>query len=107
MQQQSPNEKPPSSELTKPAAPTTIYVAIPTTSPDPTGAAAPPGQTIEPGEVGQAAVTAAAVHQLNRYAEDIQRYLESSKLDTLVNRIQADLDKDDPSKWPRLRLRRD
>jgi hypothetical protein len=103
-------DKPPSNESTiestRPAAPPPIYVAIPV-APAAAAAEAPPGQTIEPGQLGQAAVTAAAQHQLDRYAEEVQEYLASSQMDTLVNRIQAELDKDDPAKRPRLRLRRD
>jgi hypothetical protein len=75
----------------------TVYRAIPATA---VPAAAP-------GEVGQAAVTAAAMHQLNRYADDIEQYINASNMRVLLNRIQGELKKDQPGKGPRMRLRRD
>jgi hypothetical protein len=75
----------------------TVYRQIP--------ASAVPAEA--PGEVGQAAVTAAAVHQLNRYADDIEQYVNASNMRVLLNRIQSELKKDEPAKGPRMRLRRE
>ena len=61
--------------------PATIYRAIKTNDP----------ATPRAGHVGQAAVTAAARHQLYRYAQDIEDYLESAKLDALLNQLQTDM----------------
>jgi hypothetical protein len=60
----------------------------------------------QPGDIGQAAVAAAALHQLNRYARDVQDYLNSSKMRSLVTRIEADMQLDPPPR-PRMRIRRD
>jgi hypothetical protein len=62
--------------------PATIYRSIKTNDPS-----TPPS----PGSVGQAAVAAAARHQLYRYAQDIEDYLESAKLDALLNQLQTDM----------------
>lgn len=64
---------------------------------------APPNH---PGEAGKAAITAAALHQLNRYAQDIQDFLETSRMDSLLDQIQSDLARP-PIPYPRLRLHRD
>ena len=61
--------------------PATIYRAIKTSDPC----------TPRAGHVGQAALTAAARHQLYRYAQDIEDYLESAKLDALLNQLQTDM----------------
>ena len=60
-----------------------------------------------PGRIGQEAVTAAALHQLNRYADDIEQYVNASNMRLLLNRIQGDLKKDDPAAQPKMRLRRE
>jgi hypothetical protein len=60
----------------------------------------------QPGDIGQAAIAAATLHQLNRYAQDIQQYLNTSKMRALLNRVQADMELD-PTPRPRLRLRKD
>ena len=58
----------------------------------------------EPGQLGEAALNAAALHQLNRYAEDIQEFLNARQVETILDGLQGDLE---PSKPPQLRLRRD
>ena len=50
-----------------------------------------------PGQIGEAAINAAALHQLSRYADDIQEFLDSSRMDRLLNQLQADLATDAPS----------
>lgn len=89
-------KKTPSSK--RPAA-APVYRAIPAPS-------APTPLPPQPGDIGQAALAAAALHQLNRYAQDIQDYLNSSKMRSLVNRIEADM-RLNPPPAPRMRLRRD
>jgi hypothetical protein len=49
------------------------------------------------GASGQAALTAAALHQLNRYADDIQAFLDHSRLDAILDSLQADIDFADPN----------
>ena len=66
---------------------------------------APPPEP-QPGDIGQAAIAAAALHQLNRYARDVQDYLNSSKMRSLLTRIEADMQLDPPPR-PRMRIRRD
>jgi hypothetical protein len=95
-------------------APVPIYRAIMVPPPPPSppyshSIARPAGQGTaqnHPGEAGKAAVTAAALHQLNRYAKEIQDFLETSRMDSLLDQIQSDLN---PPRilHPRLRLRRD
>jgi hypothetical protein len=68
--------------------------------PQPPPAALP---EVAPGEIGAAAITDAANHQLDRYAQDIEQYLQTSKLRTLLDKLQAQVNPDPP----RLRLRRD
>jgi hypothetical protein len=67
----------------------------------------PPQETpqpqIQPGDIGAAAVTDAANHQLDRYAQDVETFLQSSRLDALLDRLQSDIN---PAP-PQLRLRRD
>ena len=63
-----------------------------------------PAPEIQPGEIGAAAVTDAANHQLDRYAQDIEQYLQASKLRALLDKLQAEVNPADP---PLLRLRRD
>jgi len=75
----------------------TVYREIPQTA----------GPSPAAGEVGQAAVTAAAMHQLDRYAEDIEQYVNASNLRLLLNKIQGDLRKDEPGTGPKMRLRRE
>src|SRR4051812_49202291 len=79
----------------------TVYREVPASA-VPASAPAP-----APGEVGQAAVTAAAVHQLNRYADDIEQYVNASNMRVLLNKIQGELKQDEPGKGPRMRLRRE
>ena len=59
------------------------------------------------GDVGRAAVAAAALHQLNRYADDIEQYLNASNMRVLLNKIQGELKKDEPGRGPKMRLRRE
>lgn len=47
------------------------------------------------GRIGQAAINAAARHQLHRYARDIEDYVESSRMDALLNQLQAAIDLDE------------
>jgi len=63
-----------------------------------------PAPEIQPGEIGAAAVTDAANHQLDRYAQDIESYLQSSKLDALLDKLQSEIN---PATPPQLRLRRE
>ena len=84
--------------VTKTTAASPVYREIPSQ-------VAPPVE--EPGRIGQEAVTAAALHQLNRYADEIEQYVNASNMRLLLNRIQGDLKKDVPAGQPRMRLRRD
>jgi hypothetical protein len=63
-----------------------------------------PAPQVEPGEIGQAAITDAATHQLDRYAQDIEQYLQTSRMRALLDKLQAEAT---PSAPPQLRLRRD
>jgi hypothetical protein len=47
---------------------------------------------IAPGHIGEAAINAAALHQLNRYAKDIEEYVQSSRMDALLNQLQTEMD---------------
>jgi hypothetical protein len=47
------------------------------------------------GQIGEAAINAAARHQLHRYARDIEDYVESSRMDALLNQLQAAIDLDE------------
>ena len=75
-----------------------VHRAIPQPPP------AAPLPEVAPGEIGAAAVTDAANHQLDRYAQDIEQYLQASKLRALLDKLQAEVNPADP---PPLRLRRD
>jgi hypothetical protein len=44
------------------------------------------------GAAGEAALSAAALQQLTRYADDIQNFLEESRMNALLDQLQADLD---------------
>ena len=50
---------------------------------------------IAPGHIGQAAINAAALHQLHRYARDVEEYVESARLDALLNQLQTDMDREE------------
>ena len=52
------------------------------------------------GASGQPALTTAALHQLNRYAEDIEAFLNSSRLEAILDHLQADIDCADPDFHP-------
>lgn len=89
------------SSTNKPASQTPatpVYREIPVAAPQPAA---------EPGRVGQEAITAAALHQLNRYADEIEQYINASNMRLLLNRIQGDLKKDAPGTGPKMRLRRE
>jgi hypothetical protein len=73
----------------QPAAP--IYRSIKKTS----GADASSVPSAPHGHIGEAAVNAAARHQLHRYAQDIEDYIESSRMDALLNQLQATIDLDE------------
>jgi len=60
-----------------------------------------------PGALGQAALAAAALRQLDRCAREIEAFVEASKMERLVEEIQADLNEKELSQSPRLRIRRD
>ena len=81
----------------------TVYREIPAAAAE-GAAAAPP--TVRPGEVGAAAAKAATLHQLERYADEIEQYVNASNMRLWLNRIQGDLKKDDPAGGPKMRLRR-
>jgi hypothetical protein len=62
---------------------------------------------VKPGAAGQAAVTAAALQQLNRYAADIQRFLDESRMKSILDELQAEVNRPLPGVRPLLRIRRD
>jgi len=64
------------------------------------------GSEIEPGAIGQAAITAAALDQLNRYAKDIEDFLATSRMETILNELSTELHPERTNRPP-LRLRRD
>ena len=70
-------------------------------------ATVPAPDAVEAGAIGAAAVKAAAMHQLDRYVDDIEQYVNASNLRVLINRIQGDLNKEDPAGSPKMRLRRE
>jgi hypothetical protein len=84
----------------------TVYRAIPPTVP-----AFPqqqqPARHPQPGEVAQAAVTAAALRQLNQYAQDIEAFLQASKMRTLLNRLQAEVAPPTMAEQTHMRLHRE
>lgn len=49
-------------------------------------------EMLNAGAAGQAAMTAAALHQLNRYADDIQAFLQEAQLDAILDRLADDLE---------------
>jgi hypothetical protein len=49
-------------------------------------------EMLHAGAAGQAALTAAALDQLNRYADDVQAFLREAQLDAILDRLQDDLD---------------
>jgi hypothetical protein len=68
----------------------------------------PPASTPEspnPGAGGQAAARAATLHQLERFAEQVEHFVNESQLDSLLNRVQAELQRNPDA--PPLRLRRE
>ena len=83
----------------------TVYREIPVAAA--AAATVPAPVDVQPGEVGAAAVKAAAMRQLDRYADDIEQYVNASNLRVLLNRIQGDLKKEDPASSPKMRLRRE
>jgi len=62
---------------------------------------------IQPGEIGAAAVAAAALHQLNRCAKEIEEFVEASKMERIIDEMQKDLRSTSSEPSPRLRLHRD
>jgi hypothetical protein len=85
----------------------TVYRAIPAKAPAAAAQEQPPqAHDLQPGEVGQAAVTAAALHQLNRYAADIESFVRAAKMRTLVNRIQSEIAPPTMAEQTYMRLRR-
>ena len=60
-----------------------------------------------PGAAGQAAVTAAALQQLNRYAADIQRFLEEARMKSILDQLHAEVNRPGEGNRPALRIRRD
>jgi hypothetical protein len=71
----------------------------------------PPATSVEqsqaPGDVASAAVRAAAIHQLNQYAQYIEQFLQESRMRTIVNRLQAEVAPPTMEEQNYLRLRRD
>ena len=64
-------------------------------------------QMHQPGDVASAAVRAAAIHQLNQYAQYIEEFLQQSQMRTIVNRLQAEVAPPTMEEQDYLRLRRD
>lgn len=62
---------------------------------------------IEPGEIGQAGVTDAANHQLDRYAQDIEQYLQTSQMRDLLDKLQAEVSPASDVQRPHMRLHRE
>ncbi len=62
---------------------------------------------IQPGEIGAAAVTAAALHQLNRCAKEIEEFVEASQMERIIDEMQRDLRGASNEPSPRLRLHRE
>jgi hypothetical protein len=83
----------------------TVYREIPVAAV--AAATVPAPDAIAPGAIGAAAVKAAALRQLDRYADDIEQYVNASNMGALLNRIQGDLKKSDPVGSPKMRLRRE
>jgi hypothetical protein len=72
--------------------------------------ATPPAENADAGggsRAAQEAVAAAALHQLNRYAADIEQFLQASKMRTLLDRLQAEIAPPVADQPPRMRLRAD
>jgi len=67
----------------------------------------PPVEPSQPGDVASAAVRAAAIHQLNEYAQYIEQFLQESRMRTIVNRLQAEVAPPTMEEQNYLRLRRD
>jgi hypothetical protein len=61
----------------------------------------------QPGDVANAAVRAAAIHELNQYAAYIEQFLQESRMRTVVNRLQAEVAPPTMEEQNYLRLRRD
>jgi hypothetical protein len=59
------------------------------------------------GRAAQEAVAAAALHQLNRYAADIEQFLQASRMRALLDRLQAEIAPPMADQPPRMRLRAD
>jgi len=85
--------------------PATVYREIPVAAA--AAATLPAPDAVEPGAIGAAAVKAAALRQLDRYADDIEQYVNASNMGALLNRIQGDLKKADPAGSPKMRLRKE
>ena len=64
----------------------TVYHEIPGASAE--AGMVPGPDAVEPGAIGAAAVKAAAMHQLDRYADDVEQYVNASNLRVLINRIE-------------------
>ena len=62
---------------------------------------------IQAGEIGQAAVTDAANHQLDRYAQDIEQYLQTSQMRDLLDKLQAEVNPAAHESRPPMRLHRE
>jgi hypothetical protein len=77
---------------------TPIHVELPPVPP-------PPSPEAAPGAAGQAAANAATLHQLARYAQEVEKYVRSSQLDNLLTKVQSDLQRNPDA--PPLRLRRE
>ena len=76
---------------------TPIHVELPAPTPAAEAAVA--------GEVGRAAARAATLHQLQSYADEVEQFVNSAQLESLLNRVQADLERAPGT--PQMRLRRE
>lgn len=61
----------------------------------------------EPGEIGRAAVEAAALRQLDRCAKEIESFLEASKMETIIDKLQKEVAADQTASPPHLRIARE
>lgn len=66
---------------------------------------APAAASPDQGAAGQAAARAATLHQLERFAEQVEQYVNDAQMDSLLDRVQAELQRNPDS--PPLRLRRE
>jgi hypothetical protein len=68
---------------------------------------APTPTPIPPGAIGQAALAAAALRQLENSARQIEQFVEASQMETLIDRLQSELSRENPAAPPHFRLHRE